>query len=339
MQTAVRTECLEGGVTTGHSSLLDVARLGTVGTTHDGYEVVRLGTRDDLQATFAPQVGMTCCSLRHRGVELIGERYGLEAYASCGITMGMSVMHPWADRLSSWTYNACGVTVCLPVSPLLHTDRWGLPVNGVQSSGPAWALEGGGAGEESLWLDATLPFGTDARQLALFPFPHRLYLHAEVTGCSLCIAFEIEATGGVPVPACFGYRIYLRRDQSRDDATIVLPDRRRVVTDERLLPTGATETCQMSASTLGIDELCEVFVLGADRRVTMASGARRLTVESLTGFPLAHIRNVVSEPHVMVEALTVAPDALSRGRFPTATPGRPYRAALRLSVDDVSWDR
>jgi hypothetical protein len=90
--------------------------------THGGFDVVRLGSEDMLEASFAPHVGMTCCSLRHGGAELLGERFGLEAYASCGTTMGMSLMHPWADRLSSWNYSACGATVCLPVSPLLHTD-------------------------------------------------------------------------------------------------------------------------------------------------------------------------------------------------------------------------
>jgi aldose 1-epimerase len=307
-------------------------------TTLDGYDVVRLRS-DAVEATFAPQVGMACCSLRHAGVELIGERYGLDAYASCGITMGMSLMHPWANRLSSWKYTACGATVRLPVSPLLHTDRWGLPVNGVQSCGHAWVMEDSGAVGESAWLDAILPFDSDPRRLELFPFPHRLHLRAEVTGCCLYISTELEATGRVPVPVCLGYRIYLRREQPRGDATIVLPARGRVVTDERLLPTGATEPLEMSASTLGVDELHEVFVLGADRRLTVASDTRRLTVESLTGFPLAQVRSVASEPHVVLEALTAAPDALSRDLFPVATLGRPYRAALRLSLDDLSLDQ
>ncbi|MGO9750038.1 MAG: hypothetical protein ACLP8S_34475 [Solirubrobacteraceae bacterium] len=306
--------------------------------TQDGFDLVRLGSRDALalQASFAAQVGMTCCSLRHRGVELLGERHGLTGYASCGITMGMSVMHPWANRLSSWKYTACGATVRLPVSPLLHTDRWGLPINGVQSCGRAWVLEDSGAVGESASLDATLPFDSDPRQLELFPFPHRLHLRAEVTGRCLCISTEIQATGGVPVPACLGYRLYLRREQPRADATIVLPARQRVVTDERLLPTGATEQLEMSASTLGVDDLHEVFVLGADRRLTIASDARRLTLEPLTGFRLAQVRTIASEPHVMVEALTAAPDALTRDLFAVATPGRPYRAALRLSIDDIS---
>jgi hypothetical protein len=82
----------------------------------DGFDVLRLGSQAGFEASFAPQVGMTCCSLRHRGAELVGDRYGLAAYASCGITMGMSLMHPWADRLSSWTYTVCGTT------PLLAED-------------------------------------------------------------------------------------------------------------------------------------------------------------------------------------------------------------------------
>lgn len=314
------------------------ARVASVDTKarQDGFDAVRLCSQDALEATFAPQVGMTCCSLRHDGAELLGERHGLAAYASGGITMGLSLMHPWADRLSSWGYTACGATVRLPVSPLLHTDRFGLPVNGVQSCGHAWVLESTGAGPESAWLEATLPFDSVPRQLELFPFPHRLHLRAELSGSCLRIATVIEATASVPVPVCFGYRLYARSEEPRGDAAMVLPARRRVVTDARLVPTGATEPLEMSATTLGVDELHEVFLLGADRRVTVASAARRLTVESLSGFPFAHVHSVAGEPHVMVEALTAAPDALSRDAFPVATPGRPHRAALRLSVDELS---
>jgi aldose 1-epimerase len=303
----------------------------------EGFQTVRLRSQGALETTFAPQVGMTCCSLRHGEVELLGERFGLAAYADGGVTMGMSLMHPWADRLSCWDYTACGTTVRLPLSPLLHTDRWGLPVNGVQSCG-AWSLEATGSGPDCAWLEATLPFDSP-RQLELFPFPHRVHLRAEVAGSSLRIAILIEATGGTRVPACFAYRLYLRREHSRGGATLVLPTRRRLVTDERLLPTGATESLEMGAFTLGVDELHEVFLLGADRRVTVASDARRMTIESLSGFPFAQVRSVASEPHVMVEALTAAPDALSRDVFPVATPGHPYRAALCLSVDELSCHR
>jgi aldose 1-epimerase len=308
-------------------------------TTCGGFDVVRLGSGDALEATFTPQVGMTCCSLRLGDVELLGQRFGIEAYASCGMTMGMSLMHPWADRLSSWSYSACGATVRLPVSRLLHTDRFGLPVNGVQPRGDAWVMEGSYAMAESAWLEATLPFDRDPRELELFPFPHRLHLRAETAGRSLWISAELEATGDVPVPVCFGYRVYLQHERPGDSATMVLPVRRRLLTDERLLPAGATEPREMSASTLGVEELHEVFAFGADRRLTVASETRRLTLEALTGFPLAQVSSFAGQPHVMLEALTAAPDALSRNEFPLAVPGRPYRASLRLSADDLSAGR
>jgi hypothetical protein len=53
----------------------------------------------------------------------------------------------------------------------------------------------------------------------------------------------------------------------------------------------------MSASTLSVDALHEVFELGADGRLSVASDTRRLMFGSLTGFVLAHIRTVASEPH------------------------------------------
>jgi aldose 1-epimerase len=302
-------------------------------TQEEGFDAVRLCSTHALEATFAPQVGLTCCSLRHAGEELLGQRFGLGAYASGGTTMGMSLMHPWADRLSSWTYSACGATVRLPLSPLLHTDRLGLPVNGVQESGDAWLTTNTGARSGSAWLEATLPFDHNARGLELFPFPHRVHLRAELVGKTLSITSLTEATGRVSDPVCFGFRLYLRRETMPGETTMVLPARQLLLTDERLLPTGATAPREMSASSLGDEETEEVFALGADRRLTFASELRRVTFEALDRFRFAQVRSLAGEPHVMVEALTAAPDALSRGAFAVASPGRPHRAELRISVD------
>ena len=142
---------------------------GCTDTTHNGLCAVRLGSPDSLEATFVPQGGMTCCSLRHGGVELTAERFGLGAYIDCGVTMGISIMHPWAGRLSSWSYSACGATLRLPASPLLHTDRWGLPLNGVHACGQAWMLRDRGAAAQTAWLQATLPFDRDPAALSCSP--------------------------------------------------------------------------------------------------------------------------------------------------------------------------
>jgi hypothetical protein len=54
----------------------------------------------DLEATFIPGAGMLGCSPRHRGEELLGEGGGLEAYVAQRKTMGIPLLHPWANRLS-----------------------------------------------------------------------------------------------------------------------------------------------------------------------------------------------------------------------------------------------
>jgi aldose 1-epimerase len=54
-----------------------------------------------LDATFATGAGMVCCSLRHRGDELLRQRRGLAAYAATGSTIGIPLLHRWANRLAA----------------------------------------------------------------------------------------------------------------------------------------------------------------------------------------------------------------------------------------------
>ena len=80
----------------------------------DGYDAVRLAA-GELEATWAPGAGMAGASLRHRGEELLGLRDGLRAYAERGRTMGIPLLHPWANRLGGDDYEAAGRSVLLPV--------------------------------------------------------------------------------------------------------------------------------------------------------------------------------------------------------------------------------
>src|SRR5438128_8578746 len=75
--------------------------------TTDGIETVALVSSDgNLRAAFAPSAGMVCCSLCHRGEELLAQRDGVRAYAERGSTMGVPLLHPWANRLAGFTYGA-----------------------------------------------------------------------------------------------------------------------------------------------------------------------------------------------------------------------------------------
>ena len=49
---------------------------------------------------------MIATSLSDDGVELLGQRRGLDAYLSAGKTMGIPILYPWANRLSANSYTA-----------------------------------------------------------------------------------------------------------------------------------------------------------------------------------------------------------------------------------------
>ena len=68
----------------------------------------------DLEATFAPEAGMVCCSRRGTAARSCsGSAAGWTPTPETGKTMGIPLLHPWANRLGDWSYEACGREVDL----------------------------------------------------------------------------------------------------------------------------------------------------------------------------------------------------------------------------------
>ena len=93
------------------------------------------------EAGFVPGAGMLCCSLRHRGEELLAQNAGVAAYAERGKTMGIPLLYPWANRLAGFEYSAAGRTVQVPHDPnRVALDGNGLPIHGVIGGRMRWEL-------------------------------------------------------------------------------------------------------------------------------------------------------------------------------------------------------
>src|SRR5262245_19262832 len=94
-----------------------------------------------LQAAFAPEANMVLHSLTLGGRELLAQRNGVAAYAEKGSTMGVPFLHPWANRLGSYTYTAAGRTVDLERdSPLFKLDAGELPIHGALPALSGWEV-------------------------------------------------------------------------------------------------------------------------------------------------------------------------------------------------------
>ena len=274
---------------------------------------------EQLEAVFAPEAGMVCCSLRYRGEELLGQRAGLEEYAKTGKTMGIPLLHPWANRLGEWSYSALGRSVELePLEGrLVRADSaTGLPNHGTLPR--AWTVVGEGAAE----LDGA----SEA-----FPFPHTMRLEASVADGALRIEATVEAHDG-PVPVCFGFHPYfvLRRDWH-----VELPVTRRLVLSEQQIPTGETEPVEPIAGPLGERTFDDGYDELTGAPFALEGGGRRIEVAFESGFPVAQVYAPPDKDLICFEPMTARADALRSGGFPVATPGEAYRAAFSITVSDA----
>ncbi len=285
----------------------------------------------NLEAQFVPDAGMIGVSLTDAGVQLLGQRRGLDAYLADGKTMGIPILYPWANRLGANTYTAEGATVTLtPGRNGVRADPNGLPIHGVLAGYPGWRVRAESANE----LTAEVDFGADPELLASFPFPHLLAVTVRLAEQTLTVRTAVTPTGDKAVPLCFGFHPYLQLPGlSRDQWIIETPPLRHLKLDGQGLPTGEatpqpeiTEPLGDKAFDDGYDEVGDGAVFA------VSGGGHRLEVHFDQGYPTAQIFAPLSEDVVCFEPMTAPTDALCRGGYQSARPGESAVAQFSIRV-------
>lgn len=304
----------------------------------DGYAAVTLSDHGaDLHAAFVPSLGMIGCSLRHRGAELLGQRGGLARYAASGSTMGIPLLHPWANRLAGYAYRAAGRAVTIDAAtPRLHRDGNGLPMHGLLAAHPGWRVSERAADAGGARLVASLDFAADPALLAAFPFPHTLTIAVTVRDAALRLATTLRATGDVPVPVAFGFHPYLTLPGvARADWQLHLPVRRHAALDARGLPTGGSAPCHIADGPLGERAFDDLYPeLDRPARFLLAGGGRQVTVDFDAGYPCAQVYAPAGEPLICFEPMTAPTNALVSGdRLRTVEGGDSFSATFSIEVE------
>jgi aldose 1-epimerase len=293
--------------------------------------------RGGLVAVFVPEAGMICCSLRHRGEELLGQRNGLRAYVERYSTMGIPFLHPWANRLGDDRFEVEGrpVDLTLPDLPLKR-DGAGLPMHGLLTAAPGWRvdrhaeIDGGGV------LAASFDFGAYPHLLEAFPFPHLVGIEATLVEGSLEVATTLTATGDVAVPVAFGFHPYLALPGvSRAEWVLEAPVRERIDLDARGLPGGEREPVAIERGALGERTYDDAFLAPSPGiAFALEGGGRRLELRMDSGYPFIQIFAPADTDAVAIEPMTAPTDAL-RASGPELTfvpPGETFAAAFSISV-------
>jgi aldose 1-epimerase len=314
------------------STLHDIFR-----ETSGGFEVLGLRSPAGLDVRYVPGAGLVCSSLRHDGAELLGQRGGVGEYAERGATMGIPLLHPWANRLDGPGFRAAGVEVAFPpgAEAVRLDGATGLPIHGLLSGWPAWDIVAHGAGERGARLEAALEPDRLPAVADLFPFPHRVSVSAELSGLTLRVATTLEPTGEAAVPVAFGYHPYFTvPGVSREDWEVRLPVRSRAVLDERFLPTGREEETSIPSGPLGGRTYDDLFPqLESDPVFWVEGGGRRVSVAFERGYDFAVVYAPANDAVICFEPMTAATNPFA-GPYPLrwVEPGATFTATFAVTV-------
>jgi aldose 1-epimerase len=284
-----------------------------------------------LTATFVPSAGMIGTSLSDGGIELLGQRRGLQAYLSTGKTMGIPILYPWANRLSANGYAVDGAVVTLTSGTGgVRTDEHGVPIHGVLAAYPGWQL----TAKSDHRLAAELDYGSVPPLLASFPFPHLLALNVTLTDRTLRIETTVTPTTAATVPLCFGFHPYLQiPGVPRAQWQIETPAMEHLPVDAWGIPTGTSEPHAAGTEPLGgkvIDEGFDEVPPGAVFAVS--GGERRIEVHFEQGYPAAQIFAPASDDVICFEPMCAPTNALRSGVYRLARPGQPATAVFSIKV-------
>jgi aldose 1-epimerase len=313
----------------------------TQATRIEGYDAVRLRSSSaQVDATFVPAVGMVGASLRDRGAELLYANGGLHRYALGGSTMGIPLLHPWANRLAGDAYRVNGTDVRLdPASPLVQRDDHGLPIHGLLNGSPRWmqTVAPGWA------LSAELDFCAHRDLLAAFPFPHRLRVDVALRRRTLTVRTTLTAEGEHPVPVAFGFHPYLRLpDIPRELWHVELPAMHHLELDANSIPTGASQPMAAQSGPLRTRTFDDGYVeVPPAAEFVLSGGGRRIVVRFDEGFPAAQVFAPSAADVVCFEPMTAPTNALATGDgLILLEPGARYSATFSITVERrVRWAR
>ena len=288
-------------------------------------------TAGDLQATFEPKLSCVGSSLKHRGEELLGTRAGVEAWSQRGKTMGIPLLHPWANRLSDWSFEVAGRRGELPRgSGFVRTDEHGLPIHGLLHGQTSWEVTSLGEAE----LVAEYDFGADSRRVRLFPFPHVIAVRAVLDPVGLEITTTLTPTGDVPVPIAFGYHPYLKPPGApRAEWEIECTVTEELILDRHSVPTGEVRSNPVEAGPLADRTFDNGYQSAMGAWLRVRAGGRTIDLRFLEGYTHAQLFAPRTEDVIAFEPMTAPADALRTGNgLRTVMPGDSFTASFRIDV-------
>jgi aldose 1-epimerase len=300
-------------------------RLGT----WNGHAAITL-VAGEHDATFIPDCGMLCASVRHRGVEFVAWPRTLAEFLTGRMT-AVPFVHPWGNRLEQRSYKVGRRRVDLRGVDL-PTDPNGLPMHGNLLGAPFDVVRAY-TNEHAAHLVTRLDYGARPDLLRAFPFPHVVTIEARLDHNGLRLNVEIEPTGRAAVPVSFCWHPFFQiPGVPRREWELRWPRCERVLVDERVIPTGERVAQPAERAPLARRTFDDHYALGTDRRFGLRAGTRSIDLRFGATYPFAQLYVPAQGTFAAIEPMTATIDALGRGTTPMVKPGERFAAWFTIAT-------
>lgn len=284
----------------------------------------------DTDAILLPSYGMIGVSLKKNGIEALRRIDNLIVAAAGNRTVGIPFLFPFANRLADFRYEVAGRGVTLPPQSLvLRYDANGLPMHGLMWPHMKWDVVDTSESALAADFEWAHPQG-----LAVFPYPCRLSLRAQIAPGSLEIETSLTATGDIDVPVSFGFHPYIGLEGDRRNWRIHLPKMRHLKLDARQIPTGEAEPYPGLDDALGTQSFDDGFAL-LEPQATLSISYRRheIAVDLLDGYTHTQVYGPHDQNFIAFEPMTAPTNALiSEDGLRLVAPGDTFRAKFRIRL-------
>jgi aldose 1-epimerase len=208
-------------------------------TTDHGIPVVRLADpTNGVEVAIVPSVGNTAYELNIHGKNILYFPYAdVAEFQKNPQLSGIPFLAPWANRLNEQAFWANGKKYAFDME--LGNVRGATPIHGLLSSSPYWQVVSVVGDKRSARVTCRLEFWRYPELMAQWPFAHEYEMTYTLKDGVLEVRVTVTNLSHDPMPVAIGFHPYYRiPDVSRDAWTGHIPARRRVVADNRLIPTG-----------------------------------------------------------------------------------------------------
>lgn len=218
-------------------------------TVIDGLEVIRLidHTRK-VEVSIAPSMGNNAFEMKVNGKDILWSPYRtLAEWQEKPVALGNPFLAPWANRIEGNGYWANEKKYVLNTDlKNFRLDGNQLPIHGLLVYAKEWKVIRLTAGEDHALVTSRLEFWRRPDWMAQFPFAHALEMTYRLQNGSLEVETSIENLSLEPMPLSLGYHTYYRlQDTPREDWTVHISARERMILSEKLVPTGEKKAASL----------------------------------------------------------------------------------------------